>query len=74
MQSALDFINVMLEMEFTWDDAVGLVNLLKLRYTTFKCVLETNGNRWDRHYNHVHTYPHVWNDLFKVCYRYLHHC
>lgn len=66
IQFALDFINVMLEMDLTWDDAARLVNLLRTRCSTFKHVLGAEGVRWDRHYNYVHADQAMSEELFKV--------
>lgn len=76
MQHAVDFINMMMEEEYAWDDVLTLRNILKKRYQTFKIVLEIDGVWWDRRVNHV--YAPNWGDIFKaliflkISVRYLH--
>lgn len=41
--AAQEFVNVMLAKDFSWEDVVALVNLLKKRYTTFRRVLNIKG-------------------------------
>lgn len=43
LYAARDYVNVMLDKNFLWDDVVELVKLLKKRHTTFQHVLDTDG-------------------------------
>lgn len=64
--AAQQFVNVMLDKEYSWGEVLGLMDLLKKRYTTFQRVLDTKGVHWDHRYNHVHAAPDVWDKFFKV--------
>lgn len=64
LQEAQDFVNVMMEKEYTWDDVLALRSMLKKRYQTFKVMLDMDGVWWDRRVNHV--YAPAWEEIFKV--------
>lgn len=39
LQGAQDFVNVMMNKEFTWEDVLSLTTMLKKRYTVLKSIL-----------------------------------
>lgn len=65
--AAQEFINVMMDKEFSLDEVVQLVDLLKKRYPTFKYVLDKKDVNWGRRYNHVYASLEVWDELFFLC-------
>ncbi|KAL8532590.1 hypothetical protein ACS0TY_008975 [Phlomoides rotata] len=65
LQTALEFVNVVLDKDFSWDDALAQRNMLKKRYLTFKAVQEIEGVWWDRKINHVYALSPLWIDMIK---------
>ncbi|KAL8546922.1 hypothetical protein ACS0TY_006585 [Phlomoides rotata] len=43
LQTTLEFVNVVLDKDFSWDDALAQRNMLKKCYLTFKAVQEIKG-------------------------------
>lgn len=53
LQGAQDYVNVMMNKEFTWDDVISLMNVLKNRYTVLKYILDVEEVHWKRRYNPI---------------------